>query len=106
MTYEYYKTLIGEYINCGRSEERLLGEVGFPADLDLEANQFLEAIHIIAAAADNNIISLIKISGLSQTAFGRKLNIPLRTVQSWVGGVRQPPEYISILIGWVLVSDL
>lgn len=106
MPYEYYRLWISEYINLGRSEERLLGEIGFPPNIKLEADQFVKAIHIIASVAEKNINELIKTSGKSQTAFGRKYNIPLRTVQSWVGGVRQPADYIVMLIGWAMVSEL
>ena len=32
--------------------------------------------------------------GLSQTALAKRFDIPLRTVQDWHGGRRNPPDYV------------
>ena len=106
MTYSYYITLIGEYINLGRSEEQLLGQIGFPAEIDVEPEKFVKAIKIIGAAADANIEMLVELSELSQTAFGRKYGFPLRTVQSWCADNRKPPEYVVRLIGYAMLGEL
>lgn len=105
MTYEYYLTLIGEYINFGRDPERLLGEIGFPSELNMDADGLASAIEIIAAAGDADIDALRKAAGLSITQFCRKFGLPFRTVQDWCAGRRQPPEYISRLIGYVMIAD-
>lgn len=105
MTYSYYLTLIGEYINAGRSVERLSAEIGYPDNAPSEDN-YLKAIAVIAAAADKDIKSLIKLSTLSMSAFARKFQIPARTVQDWNYGSRKPPEYLPMLIGYVIVSEL
>lgn len=37
-------------------------------------------------------------TGLSQTAFARYFEIPVRTVQDWEQGKRKPPEYLVKLM--------
>ena len=106
MTYNYYKTLIGEYINLGRSEERLLGEIGFPPEIKWDGDGLVKAIGIIGAAADRDVKRLVELSGLTMTSFGRMFNISYRTIQDWCGGQRKPPEYLPMLIGYVLVNEI
>ncbi|MCH5206891.1 MAG: hypothetical protein J1F09_08040 [Oscillospiraceae bacterium] len=106
MTYDYYKTLLGEYINFGRSEEQFLGEVGYPADLDLSADGLIAAISIIAAVTDGDFKRLVDLSGLKMTDFSRKFAIPYRTVQDWCSKDRTPPEYLPMLIGYAMIGDL
>jgi hypothetical protein len=104
MTYHYYQSLLGEYINLGRSEEQLLGQIGFPPEIELSPDDFVKAIHIIAAAADNDMTRLINLAGLSVSAFGRDYNIPLRTLQEWCAKRRNPPEYVVRLLGYALIG--
>ena len=37
-------------------------------------------------------------TGLSQTAFAKYFEIPVRTVQDWEQGKRKPPEYLVKLM--------
>lgn len=37
---------------------------------------------------------IIKLSGMTQSAFARRFGIPLRTVQHWHAGTRKCPKYI------------
>jgi DNA-binding transcriptional regulator YiaG len=41
----------------------------------------------------------------NQTQFANYFNIPLRTVQNWEGGVRQPPEYLMDLFIYKLRNE-
>lgn len=41
-------------------------------------------------------------TGLSQSKFAKHLGIPVKTIQSWEQGLRQPPDYIINLIERVL----
>ncbi|MBQ6170510.1 MAG: hypothetical protein IJK30_11210 [Ruminococcus sp.] len=109
MNYDYYKTLIGEYINLGRSKERLLGEIGFPEELKLPADGLTKAIDIIAAAAENSMKELVELSGLSMRAFAGKYMIPYRSMQNWCAEgkeARTPPDYLALLIGYELITEL
>ena len=44
--------------------------------------------------------------GLSRTAFAKKYNIPLRTLEAWASGDREAPEYVIDLLGRAVYSDL
>lgn len=106
MTYEYYKTLIGEYIKLERSIERLLGETGFPAEIKLDVDGLVQAGKIIAAAAGGDLKQLLALSGLKGTVFAQKFQLPYRTLQDWCSKKRTPPEYLPILIGYIMISEL
>ena len=51
------------------------------------------------------IKELRKLTGLSQTAFGEKYDIPMRTIQNWEKGVRVPPTYVLKLLERVVKED-
>lgn len=42
----------------------------------------------------DRIKALRKMTGLSQTAFGKKYGIPMRTIQNWENGANEAPEYV------------
>ena len=44
--------------------------------------------------------------GVTQSEFAARYNIPLRTVQNWEAGVRQPPEYMANLLEDRIRTDL
>ena len=52
-----------------------------------------------------DIKELRKLTGLSQTAFGEKYDIPMRTIQNWEKGVRIPPIYVLKLLERVVKED-
>lgn len=52
-----------------------------------------------------DIKELRKLTGLSQTAFGEKYDIPMRTIQNWEKGVRVPPTYVVKLLERVVKED-
>lgn len=39
-----------------------------------------------------------KTAGLSQQQFASKYDIPLRTLETWLGGTRKPPKYVVTLL--------
>lgn len=41
-------------------------------------------------------------AGLNQTQFARRFGIPLRTVQDWCGGRRNPPDYVLGMMAEIL----
>ena len=105
MNYKKYVAYIGDYKELG-SAEQLLGQIGFPPDEDLTAEGLAVAVNVIAAAAEADVKKLIEISGLSMRAFSGKYLIPYRTVQDWCSGTRKLANYIPILIGWEMISEL
>ena len=46
-----------------------------------------------------------KLLGLSQAAFGKKYNIPVRTIEQWESGRRKAPIYVIELLERVVVED-
>lgn len=51
------------------------------------------------------IKELRAITGLSQTAFGNKYKIPMRTIQNWEGGQRECPEYVLFMLERLVKID-
>ena len=45
-----------------------------------------------------NIKEIRELTGLNQTDFAKKYDIPLRTYQNWEYGTRKPPEYVLTLL--------
>ena len=43
--------------------------------------------------------------GLSQSAFAKYFEIPVRTVQDWEQGKRKPPEYLVKLMQYKLEKE-
>ncbi len=46
-----------------------------------------------------------KILGISRAAFSRKYNIPLRTLEDWDAGKKNPPEYVMDLLERAVRED-
>ena len=46
-----------------------------------------------------------KLLGLSQSAFGKRYNISVRTIQDWESGRRKAPIYVLELLERVVVED-
>lgn len=40
--------------------------------------------------------------GLTQKEFSERFGIPLRTIQSWEGGERNPPEYVTTMLAYII----
>lgn len=54
---------------------------------------------------DISINDLLDQHRLSQSSFARMFGIPLRTVQNWCTGVRQPPDYVIRMAAELLSRD-
>lgn len=46
-----------------------------------------------------------KILGVSRAEFGRRYNIPIRTLEAWDAGLREPPQYVLDLLERVVTED-
>ena len=51
------------------------------------------------------IKELLQAAGMNTTQFAKYFDIPYRTVQSWVLGDRQCPEYLIALIQYKLEKE-
>lgn len=45
------------------------------------------------------------ILGISRAAFSRKYNIPIRTLEDWDAGKKNPPEYVMDLLERAVRED-
>lgn len=52
-----------------------------------------------------NMKEIREMSGLTQAAFAAKYEIPLRTLQSWEGGEREPAAYILKMLERIVKED-
>ena len=52
-----------------------------------------------------NIREIRALTNLSQANFGKKYNIPLRTIQDWEAGKRKPPIYVVELLEFKVRYD-
>lgn len=52
-----------------------------------------------------NIKEIRQLTGLSQTAFGDKYGIPMRTIQNWENEKRECPAYVVALLERVVKED-
>lgn len=58
----------------------------------------LESITTIWGVANKPFQELLDDLGLNQSKCSRQFGIPLRTVQDWAGGRREPPQYIRLMM--------
>lgn len=52
-----------------------------------------------------DINELYKSSGMNLSEFGKFFNIPYRTLQHWVHGERQCPDYVLDLMAYKLENE-
>lgn len=55
--------------------------------------------------ANLNIKSIRGVSQLTQAEFAQKYGISQRSVESWEGGHRRPPEYVVSLLAYAVYTD-
>jgi len=53
-----------------------------------------------------SIKEIRQLTGLSQTKFAEKYQIPLRTLQDWEAGRREPAEYLVALLERAVRADV
>lgn len=85
----------------------ILAEYGYPADCPYSADGVIIFCKTIWAAAHNDLKTLIEISTCgNMSAFARTHNIPIRTMQDWIGGKRVPSEYIMQFLGYAVIGGI
>ncbi len=62
-------------------------------------------INFTASIYMTAISGLIKKTGMTQKAFSEYFNIPIRTIEDWNTGKRNPPEYVVDLIEYKLIKE-
>jgi hypothetical protein len=105
ITYEYYLALVGEARSYSTAE-MFIGEIGFPADEPLEADDFVKKLQIIYTVANGEFKGLVKLTGLNLAKFARLYNIKYRTAQDWFYGQRPNNECINQFIGYAMIGEI
>lgn len=83
------------------NKDMYIGEYGYPDwfdQINLDADEVIKALGQIHYVAHASTREIVRASGLTQAAFAAKLCIPLRTVEDWVAGRRNCPDYTRLLI--------
>lgn len=63
------------------------------------------ALDIIFDMAHRGIKAIRAVTGLSQQAFGDAYGIPRRTIQTWEYDISTAPLYVTMMIGFAVLSD-
>lgn len=103
MTYTRFLDLVRSAAES-KDEEMFIGEVGYPADISLDSDGFLKAMHIVYIAANGKFKELVE--GHTLARLSRNFNIPYRTLQRWCAEERESPIYVKHLIAFALISEL
>ena len=53
----------------------------------------------------DRIKELRKKTGLSQSKFAAKFEIPVRTLQQWEQGISAPPEYLVGMMAYIMLLE-
>ena len=99
MNYKTFNQLVGEAIEY-ETFDMFLSVRGWQEWMNEyeNDNQIVEDLKNIYEITNLTFKELIKRTGLTQKQFGDRFNIPLRTIENWVGGQRECPIYIKIMI--------
>lgn len=52
-----------------------------------------------------NSLEIREILGISRAEFSRKYNIPIRTLEDWDAGRKNPPEYVLEMLERIVRED-
>lgn len=55
---------------------------------------------------ENKVRELCAEYGIGATALSRRFGIPIRTVENWMGGKREPPDYVVSMMKKILENNL
>jgi hypothetical protein len=105
INYKYYTTLLGEASSLP-SAEQLIRDLGYPQDMPENAEDYVKVMKVIFTVANGTFKELVELSGLKLTVFTRKFELPYRSAQNWVAGVRNVPSYVKQLVGYAMIGDI
>lgn len=82
-----------------------LSSIWGDGEMDPIPEERLELLRQIWKRMHATIPSLVRASGLSQTAFAAAFGIPLRTLQRWIAGDRNAPPYLIWALAEILQNN-
>lgn len=105
MKYTEYLNLIRNAIEA-ENENMFIAEYGYPADCPYSPDELLKVLHIIYSTANGSVEDIINKSGVNLSEFARKFQISRRSLEGWKYKQRNPPDYVKMFLGFVLVSEI
>ena len=107
MKFEEYKAVVkeiraGEWGDAGE----ILLNYGYPPDCRWNAENVKRAFDIIWAAAKSDIKGIAAAAGVSVATLAKSVGIPISTAEKWYTGVAGPKDYLFLMIGYCVLSDL
>lgn len=103
MTYNYYLNLLRGAAEI-ENEEQFIRQMGYPEEIQLKADNFIKAMHIVYLTANGAFVELLKEYKIIQIS--KEYEVPYKTVQHWIGGERTAPPYVEKLIAFAIICDL
>lgn len=108
MTYQDFSLLYTEAAGCS-DPERYIAEWATSSLFCSDADADCQDLTAIAAKLEHiwdlahmSLADLCRHYGLTQTRLAAYFGIPLRTVQDWHGGRRKAPDYVLLMMIWIL----
>lgn len=85
--------------------ELYINEYGYPDyfnEISEDPDKVVAALTDIHRVAHMSLRDLISASGMTQNAYARYFDIPLRTIENWATGKRSCPEYVKLMMSEIL----
>ena len=101
MNYQIFKGLYQEALTYADVDEYVLHHDWSDWMNDYQENEIGPLLQTIYQMAHS---SLAETRNMTQAEFSRLFEIPVRTVQDWDAGRRNPPAYVKQLICYALVN--
>ena len=109
MTYNDFRTIWYSALDYTADQRDLyIAERGWQTWMDEFGDDhaaIICALDIIHDIAHGGIKAIRAVTGLSQQAFGDAYGIPRRTIQTWEYDVSIAPLYVTMMIGFAVLSD-
>lgn len=102
MTYNTFLSLCADAAECS-SFEQYAAECGgsCPEENVIEILQFCWEY-----GRDRNFAAIHRLRGLSQAAFSRAYQVPLRCIEDWLHGRHSAPAYVTDLLAFAVCCNL
>ena len=109
MTYQDYRRICMDATECA-DLETYIAEVGGSLPETVRDDAIIPTLTAVYAIAnDPNVRTVRTVTGLSQAAFARAYNLPLRSVENWESkgnNARTAPGYVLDLLAYAVICDI
>lgn len=106
INYLYFKNSIEE-AKAFESADCFAANHGHPLECPYDENGLMRLCTLIWAAAHSDMNTLIDLTtGGNLSQFARMYGLPIRTVQNWQRGERNPPDYMLPLLAYAIAAEI